>query len=581
MVRTIIITLLSFLFSIPAAAQDYFWAGWGGPDYTNPAWGHEWVDSQNFFHNGWGEEWQLGQDPADFYPNAGSAVTIPAGFSVDIEGGQPAYCATLDVPEGATLLIPYSTLNTTGPTLQVDGLLHMTSYAGSNGTIHLHAPLSVEGTGTVLMVSGRFIGDGAIDLMVGPGMTIRGGGSFGWTPYGNYLGVNLTNHGTILATESDAVLTLLGMDVVNTGTVGAQDGAELRLYGQWDGTGGTISAESGAMVYLYGDGDHTFGMEGGTFRTDGGEIRPIGATVRNVVNEGALFCDGDAYGCTFNLAGDGLINTGELVLAASDATDVLFRGALKQRAGRLRIDDRVLFLEGGLFLQGGVFEGMGDIQGPVTGSGGTTIHPGREGAIGTLTFGQDANFTGSMELVLEKSATGMDRLNVGGTLHILGHITVRLEPLIREAVRGEDVVLISAGAIEGDGQWTLILPDGWSSSGLEVVGHTLVARDLVCGLSGTPQPIVAKPGLYAAPNPFNPRTEVRFNLLEPGFTRLWVADLQGRRVADLLAETRGAGPQSVVWEGTDSGGRALGSGVYLCVLETPGGRVSRRLTLVR
>lgn len=89
------------------------------------------------------------------------------------------------------------------------------------------------------------------------------------------------------------------------------------------------------------------------------------------------------------------------------------------------------------------------------------------------------------------------------------------------------------------------------------------------------------PTLAAVPNPFNPRTELRFHLPRTGAVRLWVADVRGRSVTRLLDEELTAGDHSVRWNGVDGGGSSCASGVYYAVLETPLGVARTRLSLVR
>ncbi len=67
----------------------------------------------------------------------------------------------------------------------------------------------------------------------------------------------------------------------------------------------------------------------------------------------------------------------------------------------------------------------------------------------------------------------------------------------------------------------------------------------------------------AHPNPFNPRTTVAFELAAPGPARLAIHDLAGARVRLLVDDTRPAGRQEVVWDGTDDTGRHVASGVYM------------------
>jgi hypothetical protein len=84
------------------------------------------------------------------------------------------------------------------------------------------------------------------------------------------------------------------------------------------------------------------------------------------------------------------------------------------------------------------------------------------------------------------------------------------------------------------------------------------------------------------PNPFNPRTTLAFDMPQAA-TRvsLRLYDLHGRLITALIDGPLPAGRHGVVWNGADDAGRAVASGVYVSVLETPLGRASGKLTLVR
>jgi hypothetical protein len=83
------------------------------------------------------------------------------------------------------------------------------------------------------------------------------------------------------------------------------------------------------------------------------------------------------------------------------------------------------------------------------------------------------------------------------------------------------------------------------------------------------------------PNPFNPRTTIKFDLPESGPVRLSVFDVAGRLVRTLVDDNMPQGSHEAVWGGTDASGRDVGSGSYLARLEF-GGRVeTSRMGLVR
>ncbi len=84
-----------------------------------------------------------------------------------------------------------------------------------------------------------------------------------------------------------------------------------------------------------------------------------------------------------------------------------------------------------------------------------------------------------------------------------------------------------------------------------------------------------------APNPFNPRTTIAFDLPSSSHVTVAIFDVAGRRVCTLVDELRSAGRHSVVWNGTDDEGRLLSSGVYFCRMATGSFRESRRMTLLK
>ena len=72
------------------------------------------------------------------------------------------------------------------------------------------------------------------------------------------------------------------------------------------------------------------------------------------------------------------------------------------------------------------------------------------------------------------------------------------------------------------------------------------------------------------PNPFNPHTTIAFELTAPGRVTLEVFDIGGRHIVTLVDEELGAGRHDVPWQGRNSDGRAVVSGVYFYRLSTPG-----------
>lgn len=83
------------------------------------------------------------------------------------------------------------------------------------------------------------------------------------------------------------------------------------------------------------------------------------------------------------------------------------------------------------------------------------------------------------------------------------------------------------------------------------------------------------------PNPFNPGTQIRYRLFDSGFVQCSIFDLQGRRVKHLLGKQQNAGLHSLTWDGRNSHGQKVESGIYLLRLSVNNGIRTIKLTLTR
>ena len=129
-------------------------------------------------------------------------------------------------------------------------------------------------------------------------------------------------------------------------------------------------------------------------------------------------------------------------------------------------------------------------------------------------------------------------------------------------------------------------PDSWYR--LAVVDSSAASSGFTAGV----QPANPTDGLPLAParfalhagvpNPFNPSTQLRFDLPVDGELQLVIFDARGQRVRVLAAGSRPAGSYTARWDGRDDLGRSVGSGIYVARLETTAGQHAvQKLTLVR
>lgn len=183
---------------------------------------------------------------------------------------------------------------------------------------------------------------------------------------------------------------------------------------------------------------------------------------------------------------------------------------------------------------------------------GTELHPAWEGA-GMLFFASGLE---------ERGAVWVDFAALGASMTIEGN--------------GDIAVLRFRAAAGGIGDLRVTAAD------LRDMENEPMAVDIDAARRGTDAGATATTRLgVASPNPFNPSTTVRFELRRPGHVRLQLFDAQGRLVRTLTDASRPAGPGEAVWDGRDSSGRDVASGVYFVRMEAGDFRQTGKLLLVR
>jgi hypothetical protein len=95
-------------------------------------------------------------------------------------------------------------------------------------------------------------------------------------------------------------------------------------------------------------------------------------------------------------------------------------------------------------------------------------------------------------------------------------------------------------------------------------------------------PVVYRTRLFQnTPNPFNPETEIRFELASPSDVSITVFDAGGRLVRTLASGNQPAGSHTVRWNGHNDGGEPVSSGVYFYRMRTTGFDQTRKMVLLK
>jgi len=76
-------------------------------------------------------------------------------------------------------------------------------------------------------------------------------------------------------------------------------------------------------------------------------------------------------------------------------------------------------------------------------------------------------------------------------------------------------------------------------------------------------------------------TIIDFTLPAPGKFSLIIYDITGRKVRELVSGDLSSGKHSVLWDGKDSAGETVSSGIYLSTLRFGSATATRRMLFLK
>ena len=118
-------------------------------------------------------------------------------------------------------------------------------------------------------------------------------------------------------------------------------------------------------------------------------------------------------------------------------------------------------------------------------------------------------------------------------------------------------------------------------------GNTVAGTSMGCGsgktiASETEESVPGEISLFQNhPNPSNPATEIRFALPEAGHVVLSIYNPLGEEVRTLVSRPYAAGYHTVRWDGKDTDGHGVSSGVYFYRLRAGGSSKVHKMTLLQ
>jgi hypothetical protein len=162
-----------------------------------------------------------------------------------------------------------------------------------------------------------------------------------------------------------------------------------------------------------------------------------------------------------------------------------------------------------------------------------------------------------------KAACVMDTLGFGE--YIISDTCARAD-----SVEVDPMVTLTYQPIIGD----VVILEGFMDYDYGAFQITPISDEFVVyGVTGVdfpnqPLPLILPAGGFESikPNPFNPKTEIRFKLNRDNLAQLNIYDIRGQLVRSLVSERLPATEHIYVWDGTDSTGRSVASGTYFARL---------------
>jgi hypothetical protein len=93
------------------------------------------------------------------------------------------------------------------------------------------------------------------------------------------------------------------------------------------------------------------------------------------------------------------------------------------------------------------------------------------------------------------------------------------------------------------------------------------------------------PGQYALhqnhPNPFNPITQIKYDLPEDALVNITIYDIMGRSIKSLVNSNQSAGYRSIQWNATNNLGEPVSAGMYIYMIQAGEYRKTKKMVLLK
>jgi hypothetical protein len=114
---------------------------------------------------------------------------------------------------------------------------------------------------------------------------------------------------------------------------------------------------------------------------------------------------------------------------------------------------------------------------------------------------------------------------------------------------------------------SFVVEDGSERLGESVITKVSLTVELITALESAPLPTSYRLD-QNYPNPFNPETKICFAIPEAGYVNLTIYNIEGKLVKQLVHGFKEVGYHQVSWNGINTSGESVSSGVYIYRIDT-------------
>jgi hypothetical protein len=211
------------------------------------------------------------------------------------------------------------------------------------------------------------------------------------------------------------------------------------------------------------------------------------------------------------------------------------------------------------------------------------------GPFGPFTMGADRILdlhefymnSGTYLITLENLSGDVDWALTGHRDDLAYHSKSMARPEAVSWLSGPGGVEKIVAEVEHDGYYCVAVSKTESSDlGSEGIYQLSIDVAAIAVEEGDPTPAATRlASVY--PNPFNPATNIAFELREPAAVSLEIYNVAGMHVRSLVNAPYPAGRYTAVWDGRDNRGLAVSSGVYFCCFQAGMVRETRKMVVTK